>query len=453
MATINFLVKGSDNPATIYLRFRHGRGHDYTKGTGYLINPRDWNAQKKQPYQRDTHLKNLTTNLVNLSNELIKLFNNTPKDEITGDWIESQISIIKGDIKPEQKRSDILTDCIQYLIDTANIREGNQKNLGLSKSRINSYSNLLKIIKTYQGIKKPYRIKDIDISFGKEFLNWMINDKAYSDGYSRKKLDDLKTVCRDAETDGIDTNPQFGKIKGGKPVNDQILYLSLDELEKIENANIIGDALQNARKWLLFGCGIGQRGGDLLNITDNNFITRDGLEVIELKQQKTGKQVTIPILEETRKILKDGLPRPMAIQNFNTYIKEVCRIAEIDDLIEGAKITMLDKEGKEIPKDENGRYLEKGVKRKIKGRFPKYDLMSSHICRRSFASNLYGILPTPLIMQITAHSSERLLLQYIGKNSLDYARQIRDFYELQKLRNEKETKLKVVKNEKNVSNN
>ena len=43
------------------------------------------------------------------------------------------------------------------------------------------------------------------------------------------------------------------------------------------------------------------------------------------------------------------------------------------------------------------------------------NLMASHVCRRSFASNLYGILPTPLIMSITAHSTEKMLLNYIGK--------------------------------------
>lgn len=361
------------------------------------------------------------------------------------DWLKFTIYTYHNPIKEQDKRSDILTDCIQHLIDTANIRENNQKGLGLSKSRTNSYKNLLKIIKTYQGNKKSFRTNEVNIRFGKAFLNWMINKMKYSESYARKKIDDLKTVCRDAETDGLETSAQLGKIKGGKPANDQILYLSPLELDQIENANLIGEALENARKWLLFGCNIGQRGGDLLDINQNNFVTRNGLNVIELKQQKTGKRVTIPILEETKDILKDGLPRPIAIQNFNNYIKDICRIAGIDEVIKGSKITMLDKDGIEIPKDSNGKYLKKGVKRKIKGSFPKHELMTSHVCRRSFASNLYGIVPTPLIMQITQHSTEKMLLQYIGKNSLDYAQQISDFYELQKFKKSKESQLKVVK--------
>ena len=88
-------------------------------------------------------------------------------------------------------------------------------------------------------------------------------------------------------------------------------------------------------------------------------------------------------------------------------------------------------------------------KRKIDGIYQKWELISSHVCRRSFATNLYGKLPTSLIMQITAHSSEKMLLNYIGKDSLDYAQQIADFYTLQALKKKKETNLTVIKNVSN----
>jgi hypothetical protein len=48
-------------------------------------------------------------------------------------------------------------------------------------------------------------------------------------------------------------------------------------------------------------------------------------------------------------------------------------------------------------------------------------------------------------MSISAHSSEQMLLNYIGKDSLDYAQQIADFYTLQAIREKKEPQLKVIK--------
>ncbi|GGZ45960.1 tyrosine-type recombinase/integrase [Mesonia mobilis] len=361
------------------------------------------------------------------------------------DWLKNTVHDYFNPVK-EEKRSDLIADCITYVIDTANVRENNKKGLGLSTSRINSYKNLLKIIEKYQKGKNPFKVKDVDIRFGKNFLNWLINKQYYSESYARKKVDDLKTVCRDAEIDGIETSTQLNKVKGGKPQKEHIIYLSPQELEKIEKTHIINPTLQNARKWLLFGCHIGQRGSDLLKITESNFVIRQGLEVIELKQKKTGKNITIPILDKTKEILSNGLPRKISIQNLNNYFKEVCKVAGIDHPTKGSKILMVDKNGKEIPKDEKGNYIEKGVKRTITGIYPKHELISTHVCRRSFATNLYGTLPTALIMQITAHSTEKMFLKYIGKNSLDYAQQIADFYELQKIKKDKEPQLNVIKN-------
>ena len=65
-------------------------------------------------------------------------------------------------------------------------------------------------------------------------------------------------------------------------------------------------------------------------LDETNFINRNGLDLIELKQQKTYKRVTIPVLEKTKEIIKDGLPYKISIQKFNKHIKEICRIAEIN---------------------------------------------------------------------------------------------------------------------------
>ena len=186
------------------------------------------------------------------------------------------------------------------------------------------------------------------------------------------------------------------------------------------------------KKWLLLGCNIGQRGSDLLALRESNFVTRQGLDLIELKQQKTGKNVTIPVLETTKDILKEGLPYPISLQKFNDYLKIVCQEAGITEVIPGSKMVSIDEDGNELPKDENGKYIGKGEKRTLPGYYPKWQLISSHTCRRSFASNQYGILPTPLIMQITAHSTEKMFLNYIGKSSMDYAQAIADFYKNQK---------------------
>lgn len=436
MATVKYIIRGKEDPVTIYLRFIHGRKHDYTKSSGKIVNLSNCilsGSGKKSPIlegvkRNSPEMKNLNRRLRDLKNQIIDRYDETDPGEINGEWLQNQINIFNGKSIPgEETKSDLLVDAIQFVIDSAGLRENSKGGLGLSKNRIDSYYNLLKIIKKYQG-KKELKVQDVNIKFGKDFLEWMLNKRNYSESYAKKKIDDLKTVCADAEIQGLTISPQLKKVKGGKTKNEYILYLNPEELKKIEETPIASRSLLNVRKWLLLGCNLGQRGQDLLNLTEDNFVTRHGLEVIELKQQKTGKQVTIPVLPVTKEILKEGLPYNISLQKFNSLLKDLCKEAGIDEIIPGTKIEMVDEKGKVIPKDTNGKRIQKGEKRKVKGSFPKWQLMSSHVCRRSFATNTYGKLPTPLIMQITAHSTEKMFLGYIGKSSMDYAQQIADFY-------------------------
>jgi len=50
------------------------------------------------------------------------------------------------------------------------------------------------------------------------------------------------------------------------------------------------------------------------------------------------------------------------------------------------------------------------------GMYPKYELITSHTMRRSFATNYFGKIETPILMEITGHSRESTFLSYIGEN-------------------------------------
>lgn len=56
-------------------------------------------------------------------------------------------------------------------------------------------------------------------------------------------------------------------------------------------------------------------------------------------------------------------------------------------------------------------------KRKEIGLFPKYQVISSHDLRRSFATNFFGKIETPILMNMTGHSRESTFLSYIGRNN------------------------------------
>jgi hypothetical protein len=74
-------------------------------------------------------------------------------------------------------------------------------------------------------------------------------------------VNDLKVVCNDVKMDGIETSLQLSKVKGENTENENIIYLTPNELEIIKNADLQSESLINARNLLLFDCCIGQRGG------------------------------------------------------------------------------------------------------------------------------------------------------------------------------------------------
>jgi hypothetical protein len=95
--------------------------------------------------------------------------------------------------------------------------------------------------------------------------------------------------------------------------------------------------------------------------------------------------------------LKIDFPQKTNASVFNKRIKELCQLAGIDQIIKGNKMSSI-------------------TKRVELGMYPKYELIASHAMRRSFATNYFGKIETPFLMEITGHSRESTFLSFIGMN-------------------------------------
>ena len=88
----------------------------------------------------------------------------------------------------------------------------------------------------------------------------------------------------------------------------------------------------------------------------------------------------------------------------NKYLKEVGEIAGIDETMKIA--------------------ITKGGKTET-NLFPKFDLMTTHTARRSFATNAYLMdIPSISIMKITGHRTERSFMKYIRISQEDNANKL-----------------------------
>lgn len=413
MATVKFITKGKNENVSIYVRFVVSKSKDFTRKTGLLIDASNWSIAKGQPIGKEQSLKETTSKLDKLAVFIKDAYNNSvSKGEVlTGEWLQLQIDLFNN--KVQVVALDILTNYIDKYISEAPYKQNSKKELGLSCGRVQNIKLFKATILRYEISvfkSKSILIKDIDLQFAEKFKMWLFNLN-YSTNYVGKNIANLKTICLDAKKNDIETSTQILNIRGisEQKKAEEIIYLSEEEQEQIENAPIIRDALNNARKWLLLGCQLGQRGGDLLNITEKNIKEINGIKIIELKQQKTGKLVAIPLLPEALRIIENDLPYKISLEKFNVYIKEVCQCANINQPTIGRKKPT-------------------GRNPTIKGTHPKWELVSSHVCRRSFATNFYVRIPTPVLMNITAHGSERMFLSYIGKTTYDNAYQMVEYF-------------------------
>ena len=419
MATVNFRLRSKSNKnVSIKIYLSIGRGNVIELNTGFSINPKDWSKDTDRPKQNNAENKLIFNNLKKLDSFI---FENLNKDLGTGViidtyWLEAKIKECFDRV--EKVDTGLVLNHTQYIIDNANTRKVIGRNkLGLSLSRVKSYNTFKNLFDVYQTvIKKQVHFLDINKTFVDKFTNWLVNTKGYSMNYAGKQIDNLKTVCLDAEKLDIPTNTFINQIQGFSE-NDEdrfIQTLSFVELEQIRTAEITKPELLNARNWLLIGCEIGQRQSDLMNITNENIRYKGGNMYLDIIQQKTNKNVTIGIIApHVKDILENDFPHKISNQKLNTYIKKVCEIAKINEIVEGRKL-IVTKTGKRIlnPK---GKYIDESINRKKLDFYKKYELITSHSFRRSFATNYYKKIPTAVLIGITGHSKESLFLSYINQ--------------------------------------
>ena len=430
MATVRFYLQSKKNPANIYVSLSVSRGNVFKRKTNYVINPKKWSTETDYPKQNDEELKNLKTDLIDLANNIEKRLNiaTNNKVDINGGWLKEQIDALQGKVK--QKDAVRLINSIQAYIDYLPRKKLRNEKRGATLSTIARYKTVKNKINEFEQYRgRKILVKNVGTKFIEEFEQYLIDVDKLNINTIGRYIKFVKTVCMFASnTNNIATNPTLNQIKGYSEKAHKV-FLTPNELATIENTTFKRTALENAKDWLIIGCYIGQRVSDLLILADGNITTRNGLKLIELTQKKTGKLVSIPLHPKVSEILEKrngNFPEKISAQKFNKHLKDLCKLAEINEPTEGAK-------------------FDKTTKRKVKGTYPKYELITSHVCRRSFASNFYGEIPTPLLMGITAHSTESQFLEYIGKTSTDYAIQIAEYWSKESLQAKKEPQMTVLK--------
>lgn len=414
MATVNFLYRSKKEfaPLNIRLLFRY-ENMDFvlSANTQLEVTKQYWVKEHKQTRPKDIRIINTQTKVNNelnkISNHVLNAFKIADKSEITKDWLKEQI-VLYYNPDTNKEKSTIPTDLIGYVNFYLDYRKHEINPTSLKRYNVIKH----KLERMQEQRKTPILISDIDESFKNEFVEYQKNN-GYAQNTIQRDFRFVKEFCRHARHLGLQISHQLDALKIDKAKAEKI-YLSFKELAKIEKTKLKADYLENARDWLIISCYTGQRVSDFLRFDKSMMRTENGKPLLEFAQKKTGKLMTLPLHKKVLEILekRNGeFPRSISDQRYNEYIKEVCKLSGLNEKIRGAKAIE----------------TSNGI-RKQNGEYPKWELVTSHIGRRSFATNFYGSIPTTYLIYVTGHSSEQMFLTYIGKSNKDLAMEISNYF-------------------------
>ena len=203
--------------------------------------------------------------------------------------------------------------------------------------------------------------------------------------------------CMDKQGYAICHDYKYYSLKKEKVTT---VFLTTEEVNKIYELKL---QKENGlvRDLFIIGCLTGLRYSDFSTLLGKNISGN----VIIKKTRKTGVHVEVPIHPIVREIINkyDGFPPYQDTQqNFNSVIKTICKRAGIIDKV----------------------FIERTRAGKVERlSVPRYEMISSHTGRRTFATNAYlAGIPVARIMLVTGHSTEDAFFGYIRINKSENAK-------------------------------
>lgn len=411
MIVLSFSYRSTKNEANLRLRFRYG-STSIEVPTKMEISKSFWDEYRKGKNFRDVHKSNLKKaideHIKELKKHVLNEIEKTTPDTIDKNSLKEILHNFYSPPTPEV--ADIIPNSLLGYWDYYTNLRRNEVGAGSKKVFATIKQKLIRFQKAEF---KTFEIKDVNDDFKNSYIEYCKNVN-YSPNTIRKDIKTIKAVCVHARKKGVKTSLELDDFST-KPEAKSIIYLSFEELEKIKAVEGLPDYLENARDWLIISCFTGQRVSDFMRFSKSMVQKVKGGNFLEIKQVKTRKDVTIPLMPEVIEILhkRNGdFPRAISDQRYNEYIKLVCEKAGINEITRGKIRECIADDKKKAKKSDY---------RGIDGEYPKWELVTSHIGRRSFASNFYGKIPTTYLRNITGHGTEQMLLAYIGKSSDDTA--------------------------------
>lgn len=360
----------------IYIHVNHG-GRSVKMSTGMKIKPTDWNnvahRARKGAFSSEAinrHLDKLEIRAKETVIGMIAEHGRVLPEDLRRE-MESVLPGIRG-------RETFVEFCKRYAAES-------KPNPATAKL----YETTIRHLKKYSGSKD---FSDINEAWLNRYVEYL-NGKGLAKNTVGKNIRYIKLFLNAATDAGVNKNMAYKTRRFKNPAEEtESIYLTEAELLRIYGHDQLPPYLDRARDLFIVGAFTGLRFSDFTKIRPEAITSG----MITVKTQKTEQSIIIPVHWVVGQIIEKyagHLPPPISNQKLNEYLKLIVARAGI--------------------KEKVIKYRTQGGVRTGET-FEKWELVTTHTARRSFATNAYiAGLPTISIMKITGHRSERSFMKYI----------------------------------------
>jgi integrase len=278
---------------------------------------------------------------------------------------------------------------------------------------VNVWEAFGKHLKPFMNGRPEKTFDEISPIFRDEFVQFL-KASGLMKGSVSNYVAKFRALCKAAAKYGYNNNAVsltgWETGKADKEEKKTAVYLTENELQRLYEMPLKGKRAF-VRDMFFVGSIIAQRFSDYSRINKTMFQNVDGVTFLSFSQEKTGKEMVIPITDE--RVLgifkKYGYTfPPISLMNFNkqlhTIFEELAK--DVPSLCENIPTAPTMKDARTTKQ--------------------KWELISSHTARRSAVTNMYksGLLDKREMMAISGHTTEKIFEDYIKLGTFEQAKRI-----------------------------
>lgn len=282
---------GRDGKALIQIRCHYNNKYKFI-GTGIRIRPEHWDVikQRIRKHPRAGVLNRM------IDDQLLKLEDFEIESISKGKQIN--LSSLEMVLQQSEERKTF-NEFLSEELELAPVKPGSKRQLKVFVNKLNEFNPT-----TY--------FEDIDIQFCQKF-HLFLKSKSLHPNSIAKEFKNFKKFVNIAIDKGHMTleDYPFRRFKV-KKIPSKKTFLTLDEIKSIEDLNLLATPeLDQIRDLYLLGVYTGLRFNDLIGLTKESIVKRDGKLWIDLRMKKTEDFVLLPL-----DVLFHGKPKEL----INKYV-------------------------------------------------------------------------------------------------------------------------------------